>query len=72
MAACSVLGSPRRPSLRLPAHVPARLRWLAKRISPPEVQAAAHVAELAERHGRAFRVCLITLDMDIRGEGAHC
>jgi len=30
------------------------LRWLAKRIGPPEVQAAAQVDELVERQGPAF------------------
>jgi len=30
------------------------VRWLAKRIAPPDVQAAAHVDELAEEQGRAF------------------
>ncbi len=32
----------------------AELRWLAKRIAPPAVQAAAHVDDLAERHRPAF------------------
>jgi len=30
------------------------VRWLAKRIAPPEVQAAAQVDELVERQGRPF------------------
>lgn len=30
------------------------VRWLAKRIGPPDVQAAAHVDELVERQGPAF------------------
>ncbi len=30
------------------------LRWLAKRIGPPDVRAAAHVDELVERQGPAF------------------
>lgn len=31
-----------------------RLRWLDKQIARPEVPAAAHTGELAERHGPAF------------------
>ncbi len=31
-----------------------QLRWLAKQITPPDIQAAAHIDDLVERQGPAF------------------
>lgn len=38
---------------------------------PPNVHVAAHGKKLAERHGRQFCVCLITLDWTSGRQGAH-